>query len=201
MKYNKGFAPIIILLITLGVLAVGGVAYFSGKNSAPKNEVTDNSNYYPSVQQNQNPPTTNSNPSPTLVFPPNGWYVYNHSDIPNLQTSMMLTKQKTYPTGYCEGTEGACFGEQINISVSTTTLTPEQYVAHITVYPILSTQKWNTLNGYKTFSMTYTTEVSSETDGLYLFAGRKVYQFSLYPSAEKNRNDFQQVVNYYAKNI
>ena len=44
MKYNKGFAPILILVIVLGVLAVGGVAYFAGKSSAPKNEVSDNSN-------------------------------------------------------------------------------------------------------------------------------------------------------------
>lgn len=63
MKYNKGFAPVVILLIVLGVLAVGGVVYFAGKSSAPKNEVSDNSNYYPPVEQNQNPPTTNNNPS------------------------------------------------------------------------------------------------------------------------------------------
>ncbi len=91
MKYNKGFAPIIILLITLGVLAVGGVVYFAGKNSALKNEVADNSNYYPSVQQNQNPPTTNSDPSSTLVFPPNGWYVY----IARVQKELALENKST----------------------------------------------------------------------------------------------------------
>ena len=69
MKYNKGFAPVVILLIVLGVLAVGGVAYFAGKSSAPKNEVADNSNYYPPVQQNQNPPTTNNNIPPKTPPP------------------------------------------------------------------------------------------------------------------------------------
>lgn len=144
-------------------------------------------------------PTTTTTPK-TPVFPPNGWYVYNHSDIPDLQTSMMLTKQKTSPTGYCEGTEGACFGEQIVISVSTTTLTPETYIAQIVqggVYP--SNQKWSTRNGFKIFSMTYTTDANTTpTDGQYFFIGNSVYQFSLYPSEEKNRSDFQQVVNYYA---
>ena len=62
MKYNKGFAPLIILLIVLGVLAVGGVVYFAGKSSAPKNEVADNSNYFPTIEQNYTPPTTNNNP-------------------------------------------------------------------------------------------------------------------------------------------
>lgn len=70
MKYNKGFAPVVVLLIVLGVLAVGGVAYFAGKSSTPKNEVADNSNYYPPVQQNQNPPTINNNPPQQQTPPP-----------------------------------------------------------------------------------------------------------------------------------
>ncbi len=65
MKYNKGFAPVLVLIIALGVLAVGGVAYFAGKNSAPKNEVSDNSNYFPATEQNYTPPTTNNNPPAT----------------------------------------------------------------------------------------------------------------------------------------
>ena len=55
MRYNKGFAPVLILVIMLGSLAVGGGVYFAAKSSAPKNEVSDNSNYYP-VEQNSNPP-------------------------------------------------------------------------------------------------------------------------------------------------
>jgi len=45
MKYNKGFAPVIILIIVLGVLAVGGVAYYTTKtpNLSPQN--TDLNNY------------------------------------------------------------------------------------------------------------------------------------------------------------
>jgi len=68
MKYNKGFAPIVVLLIVLGVLAVGGVAYFAGKSSAPKNEVSDN--YFPTTEQNYTPPTTNNNPPPQQQTPP-----------------------------------------------------------------------------------------------------------------------------------
>src|ERR1035437_8270873 len=70
MKYNKGFAPVVVLLIVLGVLAVGGVAYFAGKSSTPKNEVADNSNYFPTTEQNYTPPTTNNNPPQQQTPPP-----------------------------------------------------------------------------------------------------------------------------------
>ncbi len=53
MKYNKGFVALVVLLSILGVLTVGGVVYFAGKSSTPKNEVVDNLNY--------TPPTTNNN--------------------------------------------------------------------------------------------------------------------------------------------
>ena len=69
-KYNKGFVPVTILIIVLGVLAVGGVAYFVGKSSAPKNEPSDNSNYVSPVEQNQNPPTTSNNNTQTQTAPP-----------------------------------------------------------------------------------------------------------------------------------
>ena len=70
MKYNKGFAPLVVLLIVLGVLAVGGVAYFAGKSSTPKNEVADNSNYFPTTEQNYTPPTTTNNNPPAQTPPP-----------------------------------------------------------------------------------------------------------------------------------
>lgn len=69
MKYNKGFAPLVVLLIVLGVLAVGGVVYFAGKSSAPKNEVSDNSNYLPTTEQNYTPPATTNNNPPTQTPP------------------------------------------------------------------------------------------------------------------------------------
>ncbi len=61
MKYNKGFAPIIIFLVVLGVLAVGGITYFAGKNSTLKNETGNNSDYTPtSENQNQKDKVTNT---------------------------------------------------------------------------------------------------------------------------------------------
>jgi hypothetical protein len=34
MKYNKGFAPLVVLLIVLGLVVVGGGAYMTGKNAS-----------------------------------------------------------------------------------------------------------------------------------------------------------------------
>ena len=69
MKYNKGFSSLAVLLIVVGVLVVGGIAYFAGKSSVPKNEVADNSNYVPMTEQNSTPPVTNNN-SPQQQTPP-----------------------------------------------------------------------------------------------------------------------------------
>ena len=51
MKHPKGFAQIVVLLIIIGILAVGSVAYFAGKSSVLKKEA-NNSNYNPTTQQN-----------------------------------------------------------------------------------------------------------------------------------------------------
>ncbi len=64
MKYNKGFTGVAVLLVVLGVLIVGGVAYFAGKSSAPKsevNELNDDSNYSPVDTENKNDNKDSSN--------------------------------------------------------------------------------------------------------------------------------------------
>jgi hypothetical protein len=73
MKYNKGFAPLVVLLIVLGVLAVGGVAYFAGKSPAPKSEVSDNSTIITTQnQQEQNNTTKTEHPElPAPIFTTN----------------------------------------------------------------------------------------------------------------------------------
>ncbi|MCF7833758.1 MAG: hypothetical protein K9L98_00280 [Candidatus Pacebacteria bacterium] len=62
MNHNKGFAPVLVLLIVFGLLSVGGVAYFAGKSSVSKNELNDSSNYSPTTNTNS-PSTSTSNQS------------------------------------------------------------------------------------------------------------------------------------------
>lgn len=81
MKYKKGFASLIVLLIALGVLVVGGVVYFAGtkNNSTSKNENTgicgpggifckDNNNLPADLNQStssKNPPVSTNNKNTT----------------------------------------------------------------------------------------------------------------------------------------
>ncbi len=60
MKTNKGFSLTVIILFIVGVLAVGGVVYYIGKNSNPTLQNTGESNNYPPANQNgeNNLPTT-----------------------------------------------------------------------------------------------------------------------------------------------
>lgn len=64
MKYNKGFAPIVILIAILVAGAIGGVAYYAGKSQkTSENKIVDN---YQPVNNNtyqQNTPQAN-NPKP-----------------------------------------------------------------------------------------------------------------------------------------
>jgi len=103
MKINqKGFAPLAVLLIVLGVLAVGGVVYFTGKSSTPKNTVSDN--YFPTTGQNYTPPTTNNNntssqtPLPTNNPPQQTLqYKYNNKII-SYDSNLWKLVEKRYCT-------------------------------------------------------------------------------------------------------
>ena len=84
MKYNKGFAPLILLAIIVGALVVGGGAYYLGKSGA-KQEVKVEENNLPSnpeINQNQNLPVVdnqqNNIPS-IIVLSPNGGEKFNTS--------------------------------------------------------------------------------------------------------------------------
>ena len=81
------------MLVILLIIVAGGIAYFAGKNPAPKMEISDNSKYYPPVEQNTNPPVAptpsqTSNPpsvvscgSPSIkVLSPNGGETYTNTD-------------------------------------------------------------------------------------------------------------------------
>jgi hypothetical protein len=98
----------------LGVLAVGGVVYFAGKSSAPKNEVSDNSNYYPPVEQNQNPPTTNNNP-PAQTPPPS-----NNPPVVNNQPPTTTPCKPSITLLSPNGGEVYQAGQQVTIKWKTT---------------------------------------------------------------------------------
>mgnify|MGYP001559533654 CR=1 FL=1 len=212
---QKGFSNII--LIVLVIVLSGVVVYFALLKPEPitqssKNQLIPTQAEHPVTERVASSQVTSAAQTSNL-FPPHGWYVhvwsvdgwdrFDYKILPVLETSVMLTRLKTFPVGYCENTEGGCYGEQIHFIASTTALTPEEYISQILhggTYP--STQKWGTLNGHKIFSMIYTTDAdTTPAEQRFIFTGNKVYKFLLSPSIEKNFNDFQQVVGYYTKNF
>lgn len=80
MKYNKGFTPILIALIVVGVIAVGGIAYYLGTTRSPysaNNDFPDlgrNNQYKDIIKSNK------TSSSSMTVFSPNGGEVYKSSD-------------------------------------------------------------------------------------------------------------------------
>jgi hypothetical protein len=63
MKYNTGFAPIAILLIILGVAAIGGGAYYVGKssNKSPDTMMSESDYLKEQVEKTANTSITNTN--------------------------------------------------------------------------------------------------------------------------------------------
>lgn len=69
----------------LGVLVVGGVAYFAIKSSVSPNTINDNSNYYPSVSENQNNNTNTSIKNPPV------------EDYLDLTKAILIIKEDSIP--------------------------------------------------------------------------------------------------------
>ncbi len=61
MKHTKGFAPVAILLIAILLIAVGGVSYVIGKNSASKIEIDNEPALKSITEQNLIQPVVDSN--------------------------------------------------------------------------------------------------------------------------------------------
>ena len=93
MKYNKGFAPILIALIVAGALVIGGGAYYLGKSSSNVEKAIEVNNQVENLTSNQNQPVIEvkkenstvvenkkTNTSLITVLTPNGGEVYKYTD-------------------------------------------------------------------------------------------------------------------------
>lgn len=98
MKYNKGFAPLILLAIIVGALVVGGGAvYFATKTPTSPKNIGEN-NYQPQENQNQN--------GVSNITVQNNEEVKNQNNIPTEKTSVKTYKNinaeysVNYPTNW-----------------------------------------------------------------------------------------------------
>lgn len=148
---------------------------------------------YPSMQSGVTcdffAPNIVGNGALRLDFVPAGWYA--HIRDTSTITNVILTKEKELPN--VGATELAAYGEQIDISISTTSLSAEAYIEKqgLTA-PIATQQRWNTFEGHKMFSVSLPMGST-----IILFGGNKVQTFiSNYP---EDSADFWKVIGYYAQ--
>lgn len=74
MKYNKGFATIVILGIILGILVVGGGVYYLGKNKGEKKEVVNIDQLNRDIEKKGIKTQINVNAGYQIEYP-SDWYV------------------------------------------------------------------------------------------------------------------------------
>jgi hypothetical protein len=97
MNKNKGFAPALVLLIVLGIAVVGGIAYYTGKNSATVSmNNSEINNHQPNTNANTiiTPQTTNTNKTIQNTQPNN-----QNNTIPNhIFTNNSIGVSFSYPS-------------------------------------------------------------------------------------------------------
>lgn len=81
MKLNKGFTPIAIVLIIIGVLAVGSVAYYFGKSSNTLSKVAENNVANVPVQNTDADCLSTTAPYIKVLSPNGGETYYKNSSI------------------------------------------------------------------------------------------------------------------------
>jgi hypothetical protein len=130
---------------------------------------------------------------------PDGWYTHKTYGIDHEITVLSRTKDapKTLAT------------EQIGISITTSSLTPEDFIPRQGLVGGLldspdAQWSWGIFQGHKTFSMTVTANGIAQWF-VYVFGGNTVEEFTLSPNdktnpnLEKDRIDFWKVITYYAQ--
>jgi hypothetical protein len=80
MKYNKGFAPILIALIVAGALIIGGGVYYWGKNKGENKKVKDSQIQVNDLPTNWNQYSNKYYPDYTINYPKNLNLIENGQD-------------------------------------------------------------------------------------------------------------------------
>ena len=129
------------------------------------------------------------------IAAPNGWYAHRVNDIgPQF---ILYTRSSTLPN--IGATEGAAWGEQIDVDVATTTLSPEAFIANQGYFNDLVGKvfdsNWSTLNNRPLFMIRGEDAEGADFKAEFLFTTSTVYNFNLYPDDAKDYGDFQKIIN------
>ncbi len=120
MKYNKGFAPLILLAIIVGALAVGGGTYYLSKNSNNiKKEVKIEENNYQEenlITDNKEDIITEKQKDATKIDETSNWNKYTFTNTKYLPKSFSLKYPKEWKVEMGYYTEPAS-GKNVAMSV------------------------------------------------------------------------------------
>lgn len=135
------------------------------------------------------------------IAAPNGWYAHRIDTIgPQF---LLYTRSSTLPN--IGATEGTAWGEQIDVDIATTTLSPEDYIANEGFFDDPAGQVfesgWSMLDNYRLFTIRGQGAEGELFKSEFLFASGTVYNANLYPDDAKDYADLHRIVNEIAQRL
>jgi len=129
------------------------------------------------------------------IAAPSGWYAHH---IDTMSPSFLIfTRDPVLPVR--SATELGAYGEQIDVDVATTTLSPQDYIAHEGFFDDPAGQvfdsSWSTLNERPLFVIRGEDAEGTDFKAEFLFASGTVYEFDLYIDDAKDYGDFQKIIS------
>lgn len=134
------------------------------------------------------------------IAAPSGWYSHHIKDIgPQF---ILYTRSSTLPN--LGATEGTAWGEQIDVDVATTTLSPEDYITHEGFdgpEGQIFESGWGTLDDFRLFTIRGQGAEGELFKAKFLFTSGTVYSFNLYPDDAKDYADLNLIVDEIAQRL
>jgi hypothetical protein len=130
------------------------------------------------------------------IVAPSGWYTH-HLDTISSSSFLIFTRDSVLPVR--SATELGAYGEQIDVDVATTTVSPTDYIINEGFFDDpagkVFDSNWSTLNNRPLFMIRGEDAEGADFKAEFLFTSSTVYNFNLYPDSAKDYGDFQKIIN------
>lgn len=169
---QKAFIPLVILALT----AIVTIAYLNTHDTGCCDNKGLSDSYLP-LPQNL----------------PKGWYAHRTSD-----TAFFVTTQKDLPD--IGATEGYAYGDQVGVSLVTTTLSPQAWVTQqqwLNDTEMIISKNWTEAHGHSLLQIEHHTGASPQLLD-YLFIDDRVFTITLYPNKGAGLSIFSELQEKYS---
>jgi hypothetical protein len=130
------------------------------------------------------------------IAAPDGWYAH-HLDTINPFSFLMFTRDPVLPVR--NATELGTYGEQIDVDVATTTLSPQDYITNEGFFDDPAGQvfdsNWSMLGTRQLFTIRGEDAEGGMFKAEFLFASGTVYEFDLNPDDTKDYDNLEKIVS------